>query len=402
VKALKTPGRYGDGRGLHLYVKDAERRVWVLRYMVRGRSRDMGLGRFPEVSLAEAREKAEAARKLLRAGTDPLDAREAEKAKLSADRDQTFRRAAEDLIAAKLSSWRSPKYRGQWSATLTTYAYPVIGDWPVRQVDTEAVLRILRPLWVRAPDTASKLRGRIEAVLDSAKASGWRDGENPARWKGHLASRLPPPRKVKPVEHRPSLPWQQVGSFMAALRAIDGIPARAVEFAILTAARAGEVRSMPWREVDMDAAVWTVPAGRMKAAKAHRVPLSPAALAILQAVRPANPRPATFVFQGTKPRRAVSEWSVLEVLNRMNEVEEGQELPWRDPIQNCAITLHGFRSTFRVWAGEETHYPREVVEAALAHTIKDRAEAAYARTDLLERRRPLMEEWARFCARQVC
>jgi integrase len=285
VKALKTPGRYGDGRGLHLYVKDAEKRVWVLRYMVRGRSRDMGLGRFPEVSLADAREKAEAARKLLRAGTDPLDAREAEKAKLAADRDQTFRRAAEDLIAAKLSSWRSPKYRGQWSATLTTYAYPVIGDWPVRQVDTEAVLRILRPLWERAPDTASKLRGRIEAVLDSAKASGWREGENPARWKGHLAARLPPPRKVKPVEHRPSLPWQQVGSFMVALRAIDGIPARAVEFAILTAARAGEVRSMPWREVDMDAAVWTVPAGRMKAAKAHRVPLSPAALAILQAVR---------------------------------------------------------------------------------------------------------------------
>ncbi|MFC7738985.1 tyrosine-type recombinase/integrase [Roseomonas sp. GCM10028921] len=183
---------------------------------------------------------------------------------------------------------------------------------------------------------------------------------------------------VKPVEHRPSLPWQQVGAFMSALRAIEGVPARAVKFAILTAARAGELRAMPWSEVDLEAAVWTDSAGRMKAAKAHRVPLSARAVAILRELRPERPAPAEWVFKGTKPRRAVSEWSMLEVLNRMNEVREGEGVSWRDPVQNCAITLHGFRSTFRVWAGEETEHPREVVEAALAHAIRNRAEAAYA------------------------
>ncbi len=397
VRALVKPGRYTDGEGLHLYVKDADRRAWVLRYTRSGKSRDMGLGAYPATTLAEARERASDARKHLRAGDDPLAVREAAQGEKIATLEQTFRRAAEELMADKGKAWRSPKHRAQWASTLETYAYPVFGNQPVRDVDSDAVMRVLRPLWDRAPETGSRLRGRIEAVLDAAAARGWRTGENPARWKGHLASRLPSPRKVKATEHHPALPWSDVAGFVVELREREGVAARAVEMTILTACRSGEVRGMRWGEVDWDTAVWTIPSRRMKAGKPHRVPLSAAAVLLLRRMRAGQPAAAALVFPGAKVGAALSDMSLTAVLRRMNAVAEGATPPWRDAATGEPITVHGFRSTFRVWAGERAPYPREVVEAALAHTLKDKVEAAYQRSDLMERRRPLMEEWATFC-----
>lgn len=398
VRSLVAPGRYTDGDGLHLYVRSPEQRAWVLRYMVAGRSRDMGLGAYPATTLAEAREGVVEARKLLRQGMDPLDVRKVSEAEKIGAAFRTFRAAAEELIADKGKGWRNPKHRAQWASTLETYAFPAFGNRPVQDVDSEAVMQVLRPLWERAPETGSRLRGRIEAVLDAATARGWRTGENPARWKGHLASRLPSPRKVKATEHHPALPWGDVASFLAELRQREGVGARAVELVILTACRSGEVRGMRWGEVDWDAAVWTIPGKRMKAGKPHRVPLSAAAVVLLRRLHAGQPGTAALVFPGAKTGSALSDMSLTAVLRRMNTVADGQTPPWRDGATGEPITVHGFRSTFRVWAGERTPYPREVVEAALAHTLKDKVEAAYQRSDLMERRRPLMEEWATFCA----
>ena len=397
VRGLVKPGRYTDGGGLHLYVKDAERRAWVLRFMRAGKSRDMGLGPYPDVQLAEAREKAATARKLIREGLDPLEARRAAEAAAIATT-STFQTIAEQLLADKAKGWRNAKHQAQWGSTLTAYAYPVFGDWPVQDVDSEAVMRVLRPLWDRAPETGSRVRGRIEAVLDAARAQGLRTGENPARWKGHLASRLPSPRKVKATEHHPALPWHRLGAFLAELRNRGGVAARAIEFAILTAARSGEVRGMQWGELDLDAAVWTVPGKRMKAGKLHRVPLSEPAVALLRQLHPDKPAADALVFPGARSGVALSDMSLTAVLRRMNTVPEDKPPPWRDGATGEPITVHGFRSTFRVWAGERGSYPREIVEAALAHTLRDKVEAAYQRSDLLERRRPLMVDWARFCA----
>ncbi len=397
VKGQLKPGRHTDGGGLHLYVKDSGRRTWVLRFMRAGKSRDMGLGAYPDVSLAEARERAAIARKLIRAGSDPLEARQSVETARAATISHTFRAAAEELMADKGKSWRNPKHRAQWASTLQSYAFPVFGEWPVQQVDSEAIMQVLRPLWDRAPETGSRLRGRIEAVLDAATARGWRTGENPARWKGHLASRLPSPRKVKATEHHPALPWCDVAAFLSELRCRVGVAARAVELAILTACRSGEVRGMRWGEVDWDGAVWTIPGRRMKAGRLHRVPLPNAAVALLRGIRPPQPAADALVFPGARVGTAQSDMTLIAVLRRMNDVPAGELPPWRDGTTGEPITVHGFRSTFRVWAGESTAYPREVVEAALAHTLKDKVEAAYQRSDLMERRRPLMEDWATFC-----
>jgi integrase len=413
VRSLKHPTnsgrpvRFGDGDGLYLQVAAGDTKSWLFRYTLHGEAREMGLGPMGEppdgVPLAKARVLAAAAKAALRAKRDPIEERRAERAaqlQAAAEaKERTFKAAAMLLVESKRPGWRNPKHGAQWLATLEAYAFPVIGEAPVADVDTAAVLRVLRPIWERVPETASRVRQRIEAVLDAARVKGWRTGENPARWKGHLAGELPQPRKVKRVEHRPALPWERMGEFMAALDDRDGIAALALRFVILTASRTGEVRGMRWREVDLDAKVWTVPGERMKAGRTHRVPLSPASLAVLETVRPLAKGAADLVFPSVRKNVPLSDMALSEVVRRMNEGgEPGARPRWCD-AEGRAIVPHGFRASFRMWAGDTRPEGREVVEMALAHSIKDKAEAAYARSDLLEKRRPLMDAWAEQCAR---
>ena len=406
AKGLR-PIRIGDGDGLYLQVARGNTKSWLMRYTLRGKAREMGLGPVGEppagVPLARARTLAGEARALLRDGRDPLVDREAvrvarQRAEVEAG-ERTFRAAAAALVDSKRPGWRNAKHAAQWLATLEAYAFPAIGDLPVAAVETDEVLRVLRPIWGRIPETASRVRQRMEAVLDAARVKGWRTGENPARWKGHLAGELPQPRKVMRVRHRPALAWQDVGAFMATLAERDGISAQALRFVILTVARTGEVRGMRWREVDLDAKVWAVPGDRMKAGRLHRVALPPAALAVLAEVRPLMKQPGDLVFPGGRKNVPLSDMALSEVVRRMNEGGEEGALPrWRD-VEGRAVVPHGFRSTFRDWAGETRPEGREVVEAALAHAVRDKAEAAYARSDLLEKRRPLMDAWAEQCKR---
>ena len=371
AQKVKTagPGRHGDGRGLFLYVKPSGARSWVLRYQVQGRRRDLGLGAFPDVSLAMARERASEARRLIAEGEDPI-------AKKHQAKPQTFKDAALELIESKRPGWKSAKHAAQWTSTLETYAFAKIGRLQVAKIQTADVIACLTPIWSDKPETANRVRQRIEAVIDYASALGIREGDNPARWRGHLDNLLPKPTKVKAVKHHPAMPHAEIADFIADLSDRSGVAARALGFTILTAARSGETRGMTWAEMDLENGVWTIPAERMKAGKEHRVPLTPQAIAYL------GPRgdDAQLVFESeTKPGKAISDMSMTAVLRRMK----------RD-----GITVHGFRSTFRDWAGETTSFPREVIEAALAHGIKDKAEAAYARSDLFEKRRKLMEAWA--------
>ena len=420
IKALTTPGRYTDGDGLHLHVRSAKlqklasdgspgiaiRRAWVFRYMRQGKVRDMGLGAFPKTTLAQARQKAQEARRAIEDGGDPLTVRDGAALAAEVAATRTFKRAAEDLIKARGPGWRNEQHRWQWGQSLASFAYPVFGDWPVQDIDTEAVLRALQPIWSAKPETASRLRGRIEAVLDAAKARHWRAGENPARWKGHLAILLPNPSKVRKVVHMPSLPWQQLAKFMPELLAQTGLAAAPLRLLILTAARAGMVRLMAWPEVDLKDKLWTIPGSRMKGGVEHRVPLSTAAIALLQvaavyreqriAARITRTAPAhDLVFPGASGK-PLSDMTLTQLLRRMNKVEDGALPPWRDGQTGEPITPHGFRSTFRVWASEQTAYPREIIEAAMAHAVSDKVEAAYQRSDLLEKRRALMEEWGSF------
>ncbi len=402
---MTRPVRFGDGDGLYLQIAPGDTKSWLLRYTLRGRAREMGLGPVGEppdgVPLAKARQLASEARALLRLGTDPLANRQAAKAaRMQAEADaaeRSFKAAALALVESKRAGWRNRKHGAQWLATLEAYAFPIIGDMPVSAIGTDEVLRVLRPIWGRVPETASRVRQRIEAVLDAARVKGWRNGENPARWKGHLAGELPPPGKVKRVAHRPALAWQDMGAFMVALAEREGIAPLALRFVILTAARTGEVRGMRWREVDLEGKVWVAPGDRMKSGKTHRVPLSAAALAVLAEMRPLMKNPDDLVFPSPRAGRPLSDMALSEVVRRMNEGSEPGAPPrWHD-AEGRAIVPHGFRSTFRDWAGETRPEGREVVERALAHTIKDKAEAAYARSDLLEKRRPLMEAWAAHC-----
>jgi integrase len=413
VRSLKSPPnsrrpvRVGDGDGLYIQVAPGDTKSWLFRYMLRGKSREMGLGPVGEapdgIPLARARLLASEARAKLRAGIDPIGERRAARAaevQAKADSvERTFKAAATALVDSKRAGWRNAKHGAQWLATLESYAFPIIGDMPVSEVGTAEVLRVLRQIWERVPETASRVRQRVEAVLDAASVKGWRTGENPARWKGHLAGELPQPRKVKRVQHRPALPWEQIGAFMAALTNREGVASLALQFVILTAARTGEVRGMRWREVDLDGKVWVVPGDRMKAGRTHRVPLSPAALAVLDEVLPLMTAADSLVFPSVRKSVPLSDMALSEVVRRMNEgSENGAPARWRD-AEGRAIVPHGFRSTFRDWAGETRREGREVVERALAHTIKDKAEAAYARSDLLEKRRPLMDAWGEQCGR---
>jgi integrase len=380
IRAATKPGRYADGGGLYLQVSQSGTRAWLFRFMRNGAARHMGLGPARDVSLAEARTMASDCRKLLLSGADPIEQRQAVRvsAKLDAARAMTFRECAEKHIGAHEAGWKNPKHRAQWKSTLATYAYPVIGGLPVAAVDTALVLKAIEPIWAAKPETAGRVRGRIEAVLDWARARGFRDGENPARWRGHLDKLLPSGRKVARVKHHAALPYAEIAAFMEDLRAREGVGARALEFAILTAARTGETVNARWSEIDFTAKHWAIPAERMKAGRAHRVPLSPRALEILGGL----PREGDFVFIGGRADRPLSNMALLATLRRMG----------------CGdLTAHGFRSTFRDWCAERTAYPRDVAEMALAHTIKNQTEAAYRRGDLFEKRRRLMSDWSKYC-----
>jgi integrase len=394
-----TPGRHTDGNGLHLHVRASGEAGWVLRYRLHGRQHDLSLGGYPAVGLKQARLDADSARALIRQGLDPIRERQrkAREAGEAASRDRTFRAAAEALLESRSAAWRNEKHRWQWRATLARHAYPVLGDLPVTEVDTAAVLRVLRPIWTKTPETASRLRGRIEAVMDFARASGWRAGENPARWRGNLAELLPRSDKLARVRHQPALPWQRVPVFVAALRERPGMAALALRFAVLTAARTGEVRGMTWGEVDFEARTWVVPARRMKAGAVHRVPLSAAALAVLAEVRPGDARPEALVFPGARAGAPLSDKALAMLVRGMatDGLADGEPPRWRG-VDGRVVVPHGFRSTFRDWCGETRPEGREVAERALAHVVLG-VEGAYARSDLLERRRPLMEAWGEWC-----
>lgn len=381
VAKKAEPGRYGDGGGLWLQVSSYGTKAWVFRYMLDGKARHMGLGSVDTFSLKEARERARLARQLLADGVDPLAAREAKRATTKAEEAMrmTFSQASEKYIAANRSEWRNAKHAEQWANTLKTYADPVIGKLDVSAIETAHIVSILEPIWTTKTETAKRVRGRIENVLDWATFAKFRKGDNPARWRGHLDKALPRPSKVAKPQSHPAMPYAALSPFVSRLRERDGISARALEFTILTAARTGEVIGAKWGEIDFDAKVWTIPAERMKAEKEHRVPLSARAIEILKAL----PTEGEYVFPGARPKRPLSNMAMLELLRGMDGT--------------AGLVVHGFRSTFRDWAGEMTAHPREVIEHALAHRLADKAEAAYQRGTLFPKRIRLMEDWAKFC-----
>lgn len=383
VQRTSKPGLLHDGRGLYLNVTPGGSKSWLFRYEMGGRARWMGLGSFPEITLARAREKALEARRLKVEGIDPLDQRRAEREARkirAAAQAITFKTCVEQYIAAHEAGWHVMHAR-QWSRTLQDYAYPIIGDLPVGAVETGHITQILQPIWTTKTETAKRLRGRIEMVLDSAKTNGWRTGENPARWKGHLANVLAQPRRVAKVRHYAALPWRDIGAFMAELDKQGGMSALALRFVILTAARTGEALGAQWSEIDLQNRVWTVPPERMKARREHRVPLSDATVEVLHEV--AQLGTEGFVFPGRHPGKGLNPASgLLNVLARMGRGD---------------LTAHGFRSTFRTWCGE-TGKPEDIAEVALAHT-QGKLHDAYMRGDKLERRRRLMEQWAEWCQR---
>ncbi|HTN15600.1 MAG TPA: integrase arm-type DNA-binding domain-containing protein [Sphingomonadaceae bacterium] len=401
VKQAKK-GRYIDGGGLHLVVKESGSRSWVFRYTIRGGSREIGLGPaagLDMVSLADARDLAIDLRRLVKGGVDPLQRREEDAAKLAAAAQTakiasiTFRDAAETYIAAHEGSWRNDKHRQQWKNTLLTFVYPVMGDIPVAEVSTEHVMAVLEPIWSEKSETASRVRGRIETILDAAKARGFRQGENPARWRGHIAQILPARQRLT-RGHHPALPYERVPQFVQALRKREAMAALALEFIILTAARTGEALHATWQEIDIDKGIWTVPALRMKAGKEHRVPLSPRAVDILKEVRPLKGK---YVFLGAEGG-ALSNTALANLIRRMHNADlaAGGE-GYSDQKQKRIATAHGFRSAVRDWADERTSFPHEMKELMLAHTIANKAEAAYRRGDMFEKRRRMMTDWAKFC-----
>lgn len=400
VAKLKTDGRYAVGGvdGLHLRVVGGSR-AWVLRIAVGMRSgrdgvavvhrRDVGLGSYPEVTLAEARDRARDLRKQVRDGVDPVLKRQEAKVQsaLETSKAKTFEDCARAYIDANRAGWKNDKHAQQWENTLATYVYPKFGHLPVARIDTGMVLEVLQQaagktggtLWLNKTETASRLRGRIESILDWASFRGYRQGDNPARWKGHLEHELPARSKVQKVEHHAALPYSEMAAFMKELRLKEGISARALEFAILTAARSGEVRGAKWSEIDLKMKIWTVPAERMKAGKEHRVPLAKEVVTLLEAL----PREENIDQVFLAPRGSqLSDMALTAVLRRMGR---------------GGLTQHGFRSSFRDWAGETTSYPREVCEHALAHRLADGVEAAYQRGDLLTKRAALMSDWAKYC-----
>lgn len=382
VAKLKKAGYYCDGAGLYLQVSKTGSKSWIFRYTLNGKSKEMGLGSFTSFTLAEARKRATENRQLLVDGIDPLSfkQRTIRNQRISEQNVITFDKAAERFIESNSAQWRNPKHTDQWRNTLSTYASPIIGSLPVSEVTTPLVLRILQPIWNEKTETATRLRGRIEKILNWARAQGFRTGDNPATWRGHLSEALPNPSKVAKKRNYAALPWPEMGSFMRDIRIMEGSAALAVELVILTATRTNEVFNAAWSEFDLATGVWTIPKERMKMFREHRVPLSPAALAVLEKAKKGS-KDSSFVFPGRK-KGSLSNMAGLQLLKRMERTD---------------LTIHGMRSTFRDWCAEATSFPKDVVEMSLAHAIENKTEAAYRRGDLLEKRRVLINEWADYC-----
>jgi integrase len=387
VERLRRPGYYNDGGGLYLRVTEDGNKSWVFRFrLTSGRLRQMGLGSANTFSVKEAREHARAARQQRYAGIDPIEARREQRQGAAVRRAaaMTFRECAEAYIAAHSPAWKNPRHAAQWPATLTTYAYPIVGALPVQAVDTALVIKVVQPIWERIPETAGRVRGRLETVLDWATARGYRTGENPARWRGHLENLLPHRSKIARVEHHAALPYGELPAFMAELRSIDSISSRCLQFAILTCARTGEAIGAPWEEIDLDERLWSLPAERMKGERPHRVALSRPAMEILREMHAMRSGP--YVFPGQRPGQPLSQMALLMLLRRLDRKD---------------LTVHGFRSTFADWCAERTNFPSELREMALAHAVGSKVEQAYRRGDLFAKRRQLGEAWARFCTTPV-
>ncbi len=384
-RAMKRQCTLNDGGGLYFVSRPPNGASWMFRFSRHGKDRWMGIGQFPTVALGDARARATDARRLLIDDVDPIENRRQQRTqtKLELARRMTFAQCAAQYITSHKAAWRNSKHRAQWDATLKTYVYSLIGSLPVAAVDTSLVMKVLQPIWNAKPETASRLRGRIEAILNWATTSEFRTGPNPARWRGHLDNLLPARSKIAKVEHHAALPFAELPVFMAKLRKQEGMAARAFEFLILTAARTGEVIGARWSEINLRNKLWIIPAERMKAGKEHRVPLSSRAVQILEAIGSGPHEPDAFVFPGNKAQKPLSNMAFLMLLRRMG----------RDDM-----TAHGLRSSFRDWCAERTNFPSEVAEMALAHVISSKVEAAYRRGDLFEKRQQLMAHWSDYCA----
>jgi integrase len=389
---MKTPGLYPDGAGLYLQItvgsEGAPRRSWVYRFRLpSGRAREMGFGSVEDVSLAMARQKRTEARSLVLEGIDPIEQRNAERAIAAASsatqpaQKITFRRCATDYIEAHQKTWKNPKHAQQWPSTLERYVFPVFGDLPVAEIDQNLIMQVLDPIWQSKTETAARVRGRIETILDWAKVRGYRTGDNPARWRGHLQRALPPRAKVQRVTHFEAVPVREAPLVFQMLASRDNVGSRALQFAILTASRSNETRGATWREIDLDARVWIIPALRMKAGREHRVPLSSPAMALLKLQGDHGAKSDQHVFESLmRPGAPLSDQTLGKAMQRIGREE----------------TVHGWRSTFRDWVAECTDFPREVAEAALAHSNADKTEAAYFRSSMIEKRKALMNAWAVF------
>jgi integrase len=384
VSRTTAAGMYPDGDGLYLHVSKSGAKSWVYRFMIDRKARAMGLGSLKAISLSDARVRAGEARKLCADKIDPIAMRDADRvqARVDAAKSISFKECAQAYIDAHKAGWKNEKHQLQWGATLERFAYPTIGTLPVAAVDTGLVMKVLEPIWNLKTETASRLRGRIESILGWAAVRGYRIGDNPARWRDHLDKLLPAPSKVTKVIHHAALPFDDMGDFITALKMQEGTAARALEFLILTAARTGEVIGARWPELSFQERAWTIPAGRMKSGREHRVPLCDRAIAILEDLRAGVSGNSEFVFPGGRPKKPLSNMAMLALLRRMGHAD---------------LTSHGFRSAFKDWASERTSFANEISEAALAHVIKDKSEAAYRRGDLFDKRRALMDAWAVYC-----
>jgi len=379
VAKLRKPGRHavGGAEGLMLRITDTGARSWVCRLMVGQKRRDLGLGAYGQVSLSQARDAARALRLNVRRGIEPVTL--AKRSVAPTPSSPSFKKTAIEFIEARQHEWKNAKHRDQWHNTLRTYAWPVLGDMAVADIALPNVLAVLQPIWIDKTETANRVRGRIEVVLDYATVQGWRSGDNPARWKGLLDKVLPAPGKLKKTRHHAAMPAEDVPGFMRILRDVRGMSALALQLLILTATRSGEVRGACWNEFDWQAAVWTIPSERMKSGREHQVPLSARAISLLQSI-PRLENAAGLVFPNATHSGALSDMAMTLLMRRLG----------------LAYVPHGFRSTFRDWAGDTTEYPRELLEAALAHALQNKVEAAYRRKTALERRRLLMQDWADF------